>query len=158
LKKINLLFLIAFSFILTSVISGCSTEPEVQPPDSTLVAMDNIDPCGDELLETTATPLTSLMEIFDDGADIAANSPHEQLAEPIANLQALRREAEDLEVPICLAKLKTAQIDYMNSVIDTLLMFLSLQDEDVVMVGVEISDELRAIYETQVSEIFGTEP
>jgi len=149
---IVLVCIIAFS------ISGCSSSPEAEAPAITQAAVDNIDPCAPEVIQTTGSPLQMLMDQFDDSADIAANSPHEQLAEPIANLQELRRETEDLLVPICLESLKTAQIDYMNSVIDTLLMFLSLQDEAVIMVGIEISDELRALYESQVSELYGIEP
>jgi len=158
LKNKNILLLIVLALIFVLTISGCSTSPGAETPAITLAAVDNIDPCSPEAIETTGSPLKNLMNRFDDGADIAANSPHEQLSEPIANLQAIRREAEDLEVPICFAELKTAQIDYMNSVIDTLLMFLSLQDEEVIMVGIEISDELRATYETILSEILGTAP
>jgi hypothetical protein len=54
--------------------------------------------------------------------------PQAQLSTSIADLQRIRREAEDEAVPPCLATLKNFQISHMNSVINTLLAFLRAKD------------------------------
>jgi len=68
------------------------------------------------------------MREFDDASTLAASMPREQLSTPIANLQKIRRDAEDEQVPPCLASLKDYQIQHMNSVINTLIAFLSIND------------------------------
>jgi hypothetical protein len=68
------------------------------------------------------------MREFDDASTLAASMPREQLSEPIADLQRIRREAEDEEVPPCLSTLKDYQIQHMNSVISTLIAFMGIND------------------------------
>jgi hypothetical protein len=153
-NKIFLIILIALALFLI----GCNVKPEDSQPEP--IDQDPIsgDLCAPDNVATSAAPILELMTKFDDGSDLAANTPLEQLTGPIADLQAVRRDAENLAVPECLLPLKLAQVDYMNSVIDTMLMFLSMEQEEVIMVGIEITDELRAFYEDLVIEIIGETP
>ena len=68
------------------------------------------------------------MREFDDASKLAASIPREQLSTPISNLQKIRRDAEDELIPPCLEKLKDYEILHMNSVINTLIAFLSIND------------------------------
>lgn len=71
-----------------------------------------------------------LMREFDDASLLASNTPLDQLNPTIANLQRNRRNVEDLRVPSCLTTLKQYQLAHMNTVINTMLGFLSGADSE----------------------------
>jgi len=149
------ILVILLALFLTACNAQSSQETSTELPSS---AAQTPDPCSAANISDSAAPILAGMAEFDDASDLAANTPHEQLTGPISDLQAIRRAAEDYEVPDCLVPLKIAQIDYMNSVIDTMLMFLSMEQEEVIMVGIEITDELRALYENTATSILGETP
>jgi hypothetical protein len=92
------------------------------------------------------------MREFDDASKLAASMPREQLSTPIANLQKIRRDAEDELIPPCLAKLKDYEILHMNSVINTLIAFMSVNDPLAVdCVDVEQNTEEEAICQSIAS-------
>jgi hypothetical protein len=64
------------------------------------------------------------MREFDDASTLASNVPQAQLSSSISDLQRIRREADDEQIPACLTDLKTYQITHMNAVINTLLAFM----------------------------------
>jgi hypothetical protein len=64
------------------------------------------------------------MREFDDASRLATFIPQTQLGDSIADLQRIRRAAEDEKVPGCLTNLQGYQIAHMNAVIDTLLLFM----------------------------------
>jgi hypothetical protein len=68
------------------------------------------------------------MREFDDASTLASSVPQAQLSTSIADLQRIRREADDEVIPACLADLKNYQIGHMNSVINTLLAFMRSKD------------------------------
>jgi Bacterial SH3 domain len=70
------------------------------------------------------------MREFDDASLLASNTPVAQLNPSIADLQRIRREAEDQQVPSCLTTLKQYQLAHMNTVINTMLYMLSYQGSD----------------------------
>ena len=51
------------------------------------------DPCAEENLTGEVQKVNDLLREFDDAAALAANTPREQLMEPITNLQRIRRVA-----------------------------------------------------------------
>jgi hypothetical protein len=59
------------------------------------------------------------MREFDDASLLASNTPLDQFNPTIANLQRIRRDAEDLRVPACLTTLKQYQLAHMNTVINS---------------------------------------
>jgi hypothetical protein len=65
------------------------------------------------------------MREFDDAAKLATYVPREQLSNSIAELQRIRREAEEEQIPPCLTNLKSIQVQHMNTVIDTLIAFMA---------------------------------
>ena len=79
-------------------------------------------------LETEVQEVHKYMREFDDATTLAASTPRDQLNSSIANLQRIRREAEDEQIPACLTNLKKVQVDHMNSVINSLLLFMSASD------------------------------
>jgi hypothetical protein len=137
-KSILLIFLAAF--ILIMLVSGCGSSvitPESIPtatitdtamPTLTITITTTPDLCASENIKAEVDKVHRHMREFDDASKLAASMPREQLSTPIANLQKIRRDAEDELIPPCLAKLKDYEILHMNSVINTLIAFMSVND------------------------------
>jgi hypothetical protein len=101
------ILLIGSTLILTIVLAGCGATPltpntlaatrtkEAAPPTASTTP----DPCSSALIEPVVQKVHSHMREFDDAALLASNTPREQLSNSIANLQRIRREAEDEPIP-----------------------------------------------------------
>ena len=81
------------------------------------------DPCTPTIIPATVGPLNDLMRQFDDYAALASSVVQSQLVQVIPPMQAIRRGAEDLVVPACLADLKRFELSYMDTTLQTLLLF-----------------------------------
>lgn len=152
MKKSILLILLP-ALILTMLVAGCGSS--VVTPESVPTTTDTVMPtltismtpdlCASENIKTEVDKVHRHMREFDDAAALAASMPREQLSTPIANLQKIRRDAEDELIPPCLASLKDYEILHMNSVINTLIAFLSVNDPqavDCVDVGQNTEEEM----------------
>lgn len=138
--KKDLLRSILSILILTIVLAGCggnapatSTSAAVSAPSSTPESVatpisTTPDPCLSPQLEEEVQKVQKHMREFDDASTLASNVPQAQLSTSIADLQRIRREADDEAIPVCLTDLKTYQINHMNSVINTLLAFMRTSD------------------------------
>ena len=81
------------------------------------------DPCSPPNLPSTVKPENDLMRQFDDYATLAQNIVQSDLVKVIPPMQAIRRAAEDLVVPACLADLKRFELAYMDATLQTLLLY-----------------------------------
>jgi len=136
--KKSILLILPSALILTMLLSGCGST--VVTPESIATATDTAMPtltititmtpdlCASENIKAEVDKVHRHMREFDDASRLAASMPREQLSTPIANLQKIRRDAEDELIPPCLEKLKDYEILHMNSVINTLIAFLSIND------------------------------
>ena len=137
-KSIVLIFSVVL--ILTMFVSGCGSTfvtPESNPtatatdtamPTLTITITMTPDLCASENIKAEVDKVQKHMREFDDAAILASNVPQGQLSDSIAELQRIRREADDELVPACLNNLKTFQINHMNLVIDSLLAFMRASD------------------------------
>ncbi len=134
MKKL-ILFTIIPTIILMVFLSGCgknlvsetaTVSTNTAVPTTTITTTP--DRCAPENLRAEVDKVHRHMREFDDAAALAANMARDQLSEPIANLQKIRRDAEDERIPPCLANLKDFQIKHMNAVINTLIAFMSFSD------------------------------
>lgn len=137
-KSIVLIFSVVL--ILTMFVSGCGSTvvtPESNPtatatetamPTLTITITMTPDLCASENIKVEVDKVHRHMREFDDAAILASNVPQGQLSDSIAELQRIRREADDELVPACLNNLKTFQINHMNLVIDSLLAFMRASD------------------------------
>ena len=116
--------------ILILFVSACGNA-NPSPEDITATP----DPCLAANMSQTVKPVNDLQREFDDASELAANLPREQLQPSIADMQRIRRAAEDQVVPACLVTLKTHQLAHMNAVIDTLLAFVGGADVSVLNQG-----------------------
>ena len=95
------------------------------------------------------------MREFDDAAILASNMPREQLSGSIADLQRIRREAEDEQTPGCLANLKAFQVQHMNSVITTLIAFMAGTDQQSLDQGIAIARDQHDQYTLELARLLG---
>jgi hypothetical protein len=125
-------------------------------PSAVSVAATNTpDPCASENIEAEVQKVHKLMREFDDASSLAASRPREELADAISNLQQIRRNAEDQVIPYCLGDLKTYQVSHMNSVINTLIAFMSGSDQQVVDQGIALAREQHDQYTLELARLLG---
>jgi hypothetical protein len=99
------------------------------------------------------------MREFDDASLLASNTPIEQLNPSIADLQRIRRDAEDQPVPSCLTSLKQYQLAHMNTVINTMLYMLGYQGNDsekeVLNQGIALARQQHDQYILELANVLG---
>ena len=155
-------------FALLTLLAGCGTPPATSAATPTLVEPTREAPTATPIL-STSTPDRCLtpqlekevqavqkhMREFDDAAKLATFVPREQLSNSIAELQRIRREAEDQEIPPCLTNLKSIQVQHMNTVIDTLVGFMSGIDQESVNQGIAFARQLHDQYTLEIARLLG---
>src|SRR5215216_3829797 len=161
-------FLRFLSFLgLMILLAGCGGTPAVLPAgtetkqvmistiESTLVSSSTPDPCSSEQLEAEVQKVHGHMREFDDASILASNLPLQELSGPIANLQKIRREAEDEQIPACLTDLKKYQIAHMNTVIGTLVAFLGGADKNTLEKNIAAAREQHDQYTLELARLLG---
>jgi hypothetical protein len=95
------------------------------------------------------------MREFDTAAAPVAGISMEQLPPVISDLQRIRRAAEDLQIPACLATLKTYQLNYMNLTIQTLLAFVGSSNPAVLGDGLALARQEHDRYSLELVRLLG---
>jgi hypothetical protein len=134
-----------------TILSACAspvTAPAPLPPAIS-------DPCAPENIQDTTAVINDLMQQFDDESALASNVPRSQLAARIVALQSIRRQAQDYDAPGCVAQLKLLQLKHMNSVIETMLAFLSRGDQAAVAQGIQAGREQHDQYVVELARLLG---
>jgi hypothetical protein len=142
------------------VIITATAAPPVTPQNAIITATvppitNTPNPCAPENIEAEIQKAHKYMREFDDASSLAASRPREQLSDAIADLQRIRREAEDQPAPSCLSDLKTYQISHMNAVINTLIAFMGGTDQQTVDQGIAIARELHDKYTIELARLLG---
>jgi len=137
--------------------TATALEAEASPtvPVSTVEATSTLDPCGRPQLETEVQKVHKHMREFDDASILASNMPREQLSSAIADLQRIRREAEDEQTPACLTSLKQIQVQHMNTVINTLIVFMGGTDQQTLDQGIALARQQHDEYTLELARILG---
>lgn len=139
--------------IVTATIMPTEVSVTIMPTE--VPATITPDPCSSENIEAEVQKIHKFMREFDDASALAASRPRDQLADSIAGLQKIRRDAEDQLTPVCLGNLKTYQISHMNSVINTLIAFMSGSDQQVVDQGIAQARGLHDQYTIELAKVLG---
>lgn len=145
------------NLILVLAVTACAGQPaatQVQTA-STPTNLPEPDPCSSQNLPATVQPLNDLMREFDDASQLASNVTAQKLPEVIANLQRIRRAAEDVGIPACLGTLKTHQLNHMNLMIQTLLAFLGGATQDELAAGLEQARKEHDLYSLEIVRLLG---
>ncbi|NWG07395.1 MAG: hypothetical protein HXY35_12000 [Chloroflexi bacterium] len=160
--KKQIRFVILPIIILTLLIAACGNNatpaPTVEPtPIPSLTSTP--DPCAPENIEAEVQKIHKYMREFDDGSSLAASVPSDQLSDSIAELQRIRREAEDQPTPACLVTLKTYQISHMNIVIGTLINLIGYANgtvsKDVIDQGIALARQEHDKYTIELARVLG---
>jgi hypothetical protein len=157
---------ILFAFVLTTLLVACAGsqarngDVEVAtaspiPIPTEIVPTATPDPCLPGNIEVEVEKVHKFMREFDDASVLAANMPREQLSDGIADLQKIRRDAEDQIAPTCLITLKTYQIAHMNSVVNTLIAFMGDSDQATVDQGIALAREQHDNYTLELARVLG---
>jgi hypothetical protein len=161
--------IVGLTLALVVFLSACGTNvpaanstpnPEASDtPDAISVPVTNTpDPCAPENMEAEVQKVHKFMREFDDASSLAASRPREELADAISELQQIRRNAEDQVIPYCLGDLKNYQISHMNSVINTLIAFMSASnesDQEIVNQGIALAREQHDQYTLELARLLG---
>jgi hypothetical protein len=134
-----------------TILTACANQVITPAPPARAV----LDPCAPENIQGTTAAINDLMRQFDDESALASNVPRSQLAARIVALQSIRRQAQDHDVPACMLQLKQLQLKHMNSVIETMLAFLSRGDQAAVAQGIMAGRELHDEYVMELARLLG---
>ena len=152
------------------VISACGSEPVLTNDEAPSTATSKAaspqkaatptitstpDPCAPENITAEIEKVHKLMREFDDASLLASNTPLDQLNPSIADLQRIRRVAEDQRAPACLAMLKQYQLAHMNTVINTLLGFLSGSDQEKLNQSIALARQQHDQYTLELATLLG---
>jgi hypothetical protein len=150
-KKI-ILYLFPLLLLITSACGGqpVTTEPEALTTNTTAD-----DPCSSQNLPTTVKGLNDLMREFDNASQLASSTPAQQLPDVISNLQRIRREAEDSQIPACLGDLKTHQLNHMNLMIQTLIASVGGASQEELNAGLENARKEHDLYSLEIVRLLG---
>jgi hypothetical protein len=165
MKKAILIFV---SILVPAILlTGCGTPAATSVPETAAVAAatdtpasqptitSTPDPCAPGQIESQVQKVHKHMREFDDASILASNMPREQLSGSIADLQRIRREAEDETIPICLTNLKTFQVQHMNSVINTLISFMGGADQASLDKGISLARQQHDQYTLELARVLG---
>lgn len=137
-----------------------ATEPEgvatsTVAASSTFEPTGTLDPCVMPQLEKEVQEVHNHMRQFDDASALAGSIPREQLSTSIADLQRIRREAQDEEIPACLTRLKEIEVQHMNAVIETLLAFMRGTDQQTLDQGITLARQQHDEYLLEYARLAG---
>ncbi len=145
----------------TAAVTEVPTEAEIvevtstAPSSPTVESTETADPCSMPQLEAEVQEVHAHMREFDDASALASSMPREQLSSSIADLQRIRREAEDELIPGCLTKLREIQVQHMNTVIETLLAFMRGIDQQTLEQGIALARQQHDQYLLEYARVVG---
>jgi hypothetical protein len=135
----------------TVVVTETQPSPAIEPTPTP-------DPCAAENIGAEVEKVQNMMREFDDASLLASNTPSQQLYPAIADMQRIRRQAEDLQVPACLEKLKMLQLNHMTTVVNTMMAFYAGSDSETVNAGVLQARQEYELYMFELAGLLGLTP
>lgn len=160
LNKPLYLYVLLCALILSacgpSAMQPATDTAQPAPTAALIAATQTIDPCLPQYARVLAQRVHNHMREFDDASTLAAALTATQLPGAIADLQRIRRAAQDEPVPsACLGKLKDLQVAHMNKVIDTLLALLNGAQAVDLQIGINDARGLHDAYTLEYAAIMG---
>jgi hypothetical protein len=159
LEKISMRYLTKISLyvvVIAIFLTACGAKSAANTATATP------DPCVPANIVAEVKKVNDFQRQFDDASQLASVMNLNQLASSnaIPNMQDIRRQAQDQQVPACLATLKTLQLQHMNAVINTLLAFLASgqnasNNSQVLSQGVALARSLHDKYNQELARLIG---
>ncbi len=91
-------------------------------------------PCGVNPVKEAANQLQAKAEEFSDAFNIAVSTSRISLAGPISDMQAIKRDADDIQVPACMEKARALTVEGMDHSISGMIAFMG-QENDATVEG-----------------------
>ena len=135
--------------------AACGGEETVTATETAVPITSTPDLCSETNLPNEVAKVNKLTREFDDYSALASNTPQQQLVVIIPELQRILRDAQDQAVPPCLITLKELQLAHMQTVVQTLLAFVSNSDTNLINAGIAQSRELHAQYDIEMASLLG---
>lgn len=149
-------FLLSLLPVGLFILAACGAQPApAQTALPSTATADLNDPCSSKNLPTTVQGVNDLMRAFDDASASVSTLTAQQLPTVISNLQRIRRTAEDLQIPACLAVLKTHQLNHMNLMIQTLIAFVGGKDQEALKKGLDMARKEHDLYSLEIVRLLG---
>jgi len=142
MKKTIILISITAMFFSSCSLIGNSTSGDPTQITPTPMPTATPDPCAAENLLGEVEKVQDLVNEFQDIAYVANFTQQTELIVPIMEMQAVRRDLQKLEVPVCEEAIKTASLNYMNSTINYLAFFMGGETKENVDAGIQNSQVL----------------
>lgn len=106
-----------------------------------------------ELTKPVLDDMDHLLGEWDDARDVASNTARIALSEPVARLQSIRRQVDQLDFPACSRWRQVMLTTYMDHVIDGFLHFMeeseSSSDRDFDLAGY-VFDQLNVVWDLSI--------
>jgi hypothetical protein len=129
--------------ICSLLFSACSVFSPAEPtPEPTQAPTPTPDPCSAELIVEDMEKIQKLINKFQEIALLANFTPQPSLIDPVMKLQEFLWEMGEYDAPECQRELKAASIQYMNSVIQYLALFMGGESAENVDTGIQNSQFL----------------
>ncbi len=144
--------------VMLSLLAACTSSKQVVPTDTLTVPPSpalTADPCSGASLSAQVKKVNDLTRQFDDYSVLAFNTPQSQIVQVIPAMQTIRRDAQDLTPPACLHALKNLQLSYMNTTIETLLVFQSNPKSTLIGIGIAQSRLEHDQYTIELASLLG---
>ena len=153
-----ILTLAALAFVFL-VRGGAGSTPAVQTaeglPTGTPYAKATPDKCAVDAVRPEVEFMHSLMLEFYDASALASQTPPDRLILVIPSLQEIRRRTDAVKVSVCLKKLKEYEVAHMNTVINTMMAFMSNADPSLLVEGVVQARQLNEEYRKERARLLG---
>jgi len=143
--------------VLVLLLNACGSKatPIAQSVVPTMNPISTPDPCIGENLIASIKEVNNLTREFDDAFKLARNLPISQTPAYISNMQRLKREAEDQTFPHCLSKLKDHQLQFMNTSINTMIVFVGGADSNALNNGLTQAQKEHDLYTLELAGLLG---
>jgi hypothetical protein len=146
---------VLFFVILLSACGGEKTAATEVAASADPVISATPDPCSEAALPGEVEKINNLMREFDDYSRLASSAPQGQLIQVIPPMQEVRRRAESQDAPVCLLGLKRLQVAHMNTVIETLMVFMANPQAEDINRGITQARELHLKYDIEIARLLG---
>lgn len=114
-------------------------------------------PCNEQAAEYIPA-LEGYFDEWDDANTIANSTPRASLSAAIADLQAIKRNVDDLEYPECANTVQLAIVGYMDASIDGYLAFMSQAEGEVVSKHMSDAADLLGNFTREFAKLKAGEP
>lgn len=111
-------------------------------------------------LETYIPEMSAVVDKWNDAFAIAESSARISLADPVASLQEVKREAGAITPPACMADYHDNTVDAMDTLVTMFLDFMSDPDYDFEENGLELFVSMATIeaWESELSDKYDADP